>query len=295
MDASVARRMWQLGETLHAVTYFAPESFAAWEAAGIRGFWRGYFATRAAPFGGTGPGPVVATFFNFAPGMVARALPAVWQLATPEDALRARVTGAADALRAALGPALDPAAVDEALALVRGACAGCDPSGRALHAANAWLPWPDEPVEALWHGLTILREHRGDGHNALLVAAGLDGCECHVLAGALASGGASGDDRRSARGWSDEDWSAATARLVDRGLLDGDGSPTEAGRSLHADVEARTDELALGPWSHLGADRTSRLAALLEPWAVAISERGVLRYPNPMGLAPVDGSHDGGA
>ena len=87
MDASVARRMWLVGEPLHAVTYFAAESFAAWEAAGLHGFWRGYFATRAAPFGAVGPEVVTASFFNFAPSMVERALPSVWTMATPEDAL----------------------------------------------------------------------------------------------------------------------------------------------------------------------------------------------------------------
>ena len=43
--------MWTLFEPVHAVTYFAPEARSAFEAAGLRGFWRGYFAGRAAPLG----------------------------------------------------------------------------------------------------------------------------------------------------------------------------------------------------------------------------------------------------
>jgi helix-turn-helix protein len=40
--------MWTLFEPVHAVTYFAPEARSAFEQAGLRGFWRGYFAGRAA-------------------------------------------------------------------------------------------------------------------------------------------------------------------------------------------------------------------------------------------------------
>jgi hypothetical protein len=78
-----ARRLWLVGEPVHALTYFAQAAFDAWAAAGITGFWRGYFATRAAPFGEVGPEVVTASFYNFAPAMVARALPSVWALASP--------------------------------------------------------------------------------------------------------------------------------------------------------------------------------------------------------------------
>ena len=53
--AHTARSMWTLFEPIHAVTYFAPEARAALEEAGLRGFWRGYFAGRAAPLGPAGP------------------------------------------------------------------------------------------------------------------------------------------------------------------------------------------------------------------------------------------------
>ena len=49
--AHTARAMWTLFEPIHAVTYFAPEARGAYEEAGLRGFWRGYFAGRAAPLG----------------------------------------------------------------------------------------------------------------------------------------------------------------------------------------------------------------------------------------------------
>src|SRR5256885_422912 len=43
------RHMWTLFEPIHDVTYFHPAARAAFEEAGLRGFWRGYFAGRAAP------------------------------------------------------------------------------------------------------------------------------------------------------------------------------------------------------------------------------------------------------
>ncbi len=79
--------MWTLFEPVHALTYFAPEARSAFEQAGLRGFWRGYFAGRAAPLGPVTAAPVVASFYNFAPSMVARALPAAWDMISPAEAL----------------------------------------------------------------------------------------------------------------------------------------------------------------------------------------------------------------
>src|SRR6478672_12819571 len=104
----MARSMWTLFEPIHAVTYFAAEARSAYEQAGLRGFWRGYFAGRAAPLGVAGAGGTVAasagaavvaaSFFNFAPAFVARAIPGVWELIRPEEALRVRLAGAAEGL-----------------------------------------------------------------------------------------------------------------------------------------------------------------------------------------------------
>src|ERR1022692_1609682 len=100
---AVARRMWTLFEPVHGVTYFAPEARGAFEDAGLRGFWRGYFAGRAAPLGAVTAAPVTASFYNFAPPMVSRALPAVWQLISPQRALDVRRAGAVAALSRVLG------------------------------------------------------------------------------------------------------------------------------------------------------------------------------------------------
>ena len=154
--------------------------------------------------------------------------------------------------------------------------------GRALFAANRALPWPDDPLLAVWHGLTLLREHRGDGHNALLVAHDIGGCAAHVLAAAV--GGTPRDVTQSARGWSDDDWTAALGALNARDLVGRDGVATAAGRELHATVEDRTDELAAAPWDEVDDDAVDAIVATLARLADRVAGAGVIRFPNPMGL-----------
>jgi len=279
--APTARRMWTLFEPVHVVSYFSPAAKDAFEQAGLRGFWRGYFAGRAAPIGPVGPAPVVAAFFSFAPGMVSRALPAIWDLITPADALAVRLSGAAAALTGLLGlTAAEPVpgqvvAAADRLAEVAASTAGREGAGRPLGGPNAALPVPDEPLARLWHAATVLREHRGDGHVAALVAAGLDGPEALALRAGLrrAAGSAYGhvpgawkrSELQPMRGWTDDEWDAAGARLTARGLLAEDGSATPAGVTLHNDIEAATDLAAARPWTRLTDGETAELARLLEP------------------------------
>ena len=86
----LARSMWLRVETIHAVTYFGEPTIEAGRAAGLTGFWMGYFGFRAAPLGAVGRGAVEATFFNFAPSFVGRWVPDVWQHASPERLVAAR-------------------------------------------------------------------------------------------------------------------------------------------------------------------------------------------------------------
>jgi hypothetical protein len=269
--------MWTMFEPIHAVTYFTGDSRSAFEQAGLRGFWRGYFAGRAAPLGAVGAAVVTASFFNFAPAFVARAIPGVWDLITPEDALRARSAGATSALRGLLaGREADAAA---AAGLLWRAVGELDFSGRVLAAANAALPVPDDGLARLWQAATVLREHRGDGHFAALAAADIDGCEAVALRCLL-------DMRRKdlqpVRGWTDEAWDDALARLAARGWADGDGTLTSAGREAHAAVENATDWAASRPWAALGQEATAEIAAALTPLAQACAT--VLPFPSPIGL-----------
>ncbi|MCO8271695.1 hypothetical protein M1L60_13950 [Actinoplanes sp. TRM 88003] len=254
--------MWALFEPLHAVTYFAPGAAAAFENKGLTGFWRRYFAGRAAAFGAVGAGPVTAAFFGFAPAMVARALPSVWGRISPREALAARTAGATATLTE-LFAGEQPAEVAD---LLEQAARMADLGGRVLAAAHADLPWPDDAVGRLWHAATVLREHRGDGHVAALLTAGVDGCESLVWRAGL-EGGRLREVTQPARGWTDDEWQAAADRLRQRGWLAADGSATAAGRAAYGRVEQLTDELAASPWRHLGAAGTERCAELLAPLA----------------------------
>jgi helix-turn-helix protein len=278
---SSIRHLWQLFEPLHAVTYFAPQSRAAFEGAGLRGYWRGYFAGRAAPLGAVSAAPVTALFFSFAPAMVSRALPAVWQLASPDQALAARLEGAVTALRAIL-PA-DPGRWSDAADLLEAAAGAAVTDGRPLGAANAALPRPDDPLARLWLAATVLREHRGDGHLTALVDAELSGCQALVLRDALYGGR---EQLQPNRGWTDSEWDAAAQALAERGWLDRDRRPTAAGEAAHEALESRTDRLAAQPWSALSYADRSRLPDLLAPLSGAAGT--VLPQPNPMGVPRAD-------
>jgi len=287
--------MWALIEPIHVISYFAAAPKAEFEQAGLRGFWRGYFAGRAAPIGPTGPAPVVASFFSFAPGMVARAIPGVWELITPGDALAVREAGASAALRSLLDlpdgepvPAPVTAAADRLIDLT----AGLSCAGRTLGAANAALPVPADGLARLWHAAPVLREHRGDGHIAALGAADLDAPEALALRAGVDRAACGGHSHVSAgwgraqmqpaRGWTDAEWDAAAARLADRGLLRADGTATQAGTELHRDVEHATDVSAARPWARLSRDDADALADLLLPIASACA--AVLPIPNPIGV-----------
>jgi hypothetical protein len=299
--AATARRMWALFEPVHVISYFAEEARDAFEQAGLRGFWRGYFAGRAAPVGLTGAAPVAASFFSFAPAMIARAVPGVWDLITPRDALAVRQVGAVTALRSLLAlpgeapvPAPVVAAADRLADLTRDL--GC--AGRTLGAANAALPVPAESLARLWHAATVLREHRGDGHIAALVAADLDAPEALALrvgvdraadgAPSHVTAGWRRDQMQPARGWSDAEWDLAADRLTGRGLVQPDGIATEAGVALHREIEHATDVAAARPWAALRESQVQDLADLLLPVARACA--AVLPVPNPVGVpAPVAG------
>jgi hypothetical protein len=300
--------MWTLFEPVHVVTYFAPEARQAFEQAGLRGFWRGYFAGRTAPIGAADAPIVIATFFNFAPSFVRRAVPAVWDLITPAEALRVREAGAVAAIRRILespGGQPVPEPLRAAAELLLAATENLELAGRPLGGPNAGLPAPADPVARLWHAATVLREHRGDGHIAALVAGDIDGCEALVLRLAVDAAGAPADadaagagaaaDRgtspalsrqqiQAVRGWTDAEWDQAAGRLRERGWLDSGGAATAAGLAAHHAVEEATDLAAARPWTRLGGARTAELAELLAPVAAACA--ATLPYPNPVGVPP---------
>lgn len=279
---SLPRAMWKVLEPYHAMIYFAPEARAAYSEAGLKGSWMGYFASRSAAMGPVGPEVVAATFYNFHPRMVARAIPDAWRFSSPEQILAARYASADAALRRLLGDAAEGPAIEEAAQLAYTAASACDVAGRPLFAAHSAHPWPEAAHMRLWHAVTLLREYRGDGHVAALLAGGMDGCEAHVTL--VGTGTVSREAIQPHRGWSDEEWEAAETRLRARGWLDEAGMLTPAGRDARQWVEARTDALATCPWEALGVDGCARLRELAFTLSDTIVRAGGISIPNPMGL-----------
>lgn len=284
MDPRLSRVIWHHLECINAVTYFSPECREAPARLGLRGFWMGYFACRAAPMGPVDAPVVEATFFNFHPTRVHRAIPDAWSSARPVDILAARASSAAAALRRLLS---DRGA--EELAMVARPVLGsaidrATVAGRPLFAANREVAEPDDPVAALWQLATTHREHRGDGHVALLTGAGLDGCEVHVLFAACEN--LEAELYQDSRGWSSDDWQGARDRLRTRGLLGQGGGPTTRGQELRDEIERRTDELAMAIYEPLGDEKVQDLMTVLAPAARRIAAAGEITFPNPMGLPP---------
>ena len=276
VDRVLAHKTWRTLEPYHGLVYFAPEAAARYDALGIRGF-DGYFASRSAALGEASAELVIALFFNFHPSVVRHALPAAWDHATPAQLVEARRAGVGEALARTTVDSIDDAGVERAVDVIGPAVEAVADSlaGRALAAAHLALSWPDDPRVALWHAVTVLREHRGDGHVACLLEADVAPCEALVLHAAT------GEVPRAllqvTRYWNDEEWDAAVEALAGRGLVEADGSFTEAGRAFRQSIEDRTDELATGPWSAIGPDACEELRTLIRPASRAIVESGAFR------------------
>ncbi|MDQ3955033.1 MAG: hypothetical protein M3285_05740 [Actinomycetota bacterium] len=284
MNEWIARDMWRLFEPVHAVVYFAREKKEIYDRAGLKGGWMGYFASRCAAMGPIGAEVATAVLYNFNPAMVARAIPDAWSFSSPARVLAARLEVADASLNRSLGEEAGSGAVDRAVSLIRRALELCRPEGRPLYAAHLSLEWPAPSHLALWHGCTLLREHRGDGHVASLVGAGIDGCEAHVLQ--AAAGRVPEEGLRLFRGWSEADWSGARGRLLERGIVDVKGALTDEGAGLVAHIDATADRAALAPWKGLGESDTAELATILRSFARRIIDEGEIVYPNPMGVPP---------
>ncbi len=223
-------------------------------------------------------------FYNFAPERVVKALSGAWEVAGPDAALRARQDSAAAALRRYGITGDDMVRTAAGLAAQAAKHAGVE--GRPLFAANRALPWPDEPVLALWHGCTLLREHRGDGHVAVLTFEGVSGRESNVLH--AAAGKVPREYMMRARDYDDASWLAHERALAQRGLLDDAGALTAAGKKLKDHIESATDRLALSALDALDDDEVERLFAALTPITRRVVAAGDIPVMTPMGLSRDD-------
>jgi hypothetical protein len=271
-SASLARRLYALTEPIAMVPYAAPEPTAEVMKLGYRNYWDTYFAGRAAPLGRCPAEVVHAIFYNFADGEVARHIPRVWDVAGPEEVLAARERGAAAAVRRILGDLADTPGVARAADLATQAGTSAPIEGRPLYAALRTLPIPDEPVARLWHAADLLREHRGDGHVAVLVSEGIGGLESHWLYAVWQ--GLRGEEFGRIHHLPASTLAALGEGMRARGLIDDAGRITDLGRETRERIEARTDELATAPYDALSPAELDRLVLDLEPLAAALAAVG---------------------
>ena len=280
-----ARLVWQYGEPIHAVMFFAPETRAATDALGLKGGWMSYFGCRAAPLGAVRAAVVTAIFYGFHPRRVERAIPDAWWCAEPEQLIDARVSAMDAALGRLLGDAIDGPEIRRAASLATAAVDSADFSGRPLGAANAVLADPGAAHLQLWQALGAIREHRGDGHVACLVANHVGPCESLVIQ--AATGRSDRESLRDNRGWSEDEWQAAVRRLRDRGWLDDGERPTMEGIQARDAIETATDRLAAPMVATLGA-RSAELVDALRPLAARIMAAGEVPRLNNMGVPWAD-------
>lgn len=277
---ALARRFFDRLEPVHAVTYFAPESRAALESLGYRSFWLGYFAARSAPLGIVPADVVAATFYNFTTERVAKALPAVWDKASPATLVQVRSDSAVAALRRS--GVTDSESTRLAADLAAKAARTAPLDGRPLYAANRALPWPEDPIAKLWHAVTLLREQRGDSHIAVLVAEGVSGRQSNVLH--AAAGRVPREMIMRSRDYDEQQWAEHVEQLRSRGWLDGAGELTDAGRDVKQAIEDRTDALALGALDALTDDEITALFRVLTPITRQVVAAGDVPAATPMGL-----------
>lgn len=251
--ATIAQRALGAIEPLAAQAFFVKEVAAEFEAIGLN-MAEGYHTARAAPMGVVGLATVHAAFYSFNPRIIGRCLR--FDVVSPEQAIVARQRGAGAAIRRLTGDTDVTGLLED----LRIAVEACPTPGRPLFAAHQALDWPEDPAEALWHGANCLREFRGDGHNALLLAHGLIGIEAQVLhAGLLAIEAPTESFLVRGHGWKPDDFAAAAGRLAERGLTEPDGTVTDAGLKLRAMLERETDHRTEDPWRALGEERSERL------------------------------------
>jgi hypothetical protein len=268
---------WMLGVlgVLHAPVYRSRELRGRFAEVGVTEPMAAYLAQRSAPLGAPGARLVTAAFYGFSPAAVAAHIPAVWERVTPARVIALTL----EALRELFGRVLagHEATVAELAAILGPVAAAHTTAGRPLAAAWADVPPTGEPTLDLWLATATIRESRGDGHVALLVAEGIGPLESHLLTQGDPPSGRS--TLESMRGWSTDEIDAAAARLREQGYLDDEGRRTDRARELRACIERRTDELSAPPWASAGAEVVTRAGDLALALLPSVLVSGTLLPP----------------
>lgn len=261
--------------SFHSAMYFSETVGREYAKHGLEPGVEGNLVARSAPMGRVNAGVISAAYYNYSHSYLSTQFPKLWDKVSPETMVQVRFD-AVSAFMAELFDAredialLTEAATELATAMAP-VLANMDFSGRALAQATTDALAAHQPktaFEQLWNVATIAREFRGDGHVAALVTAGVPGIDALMLDVAT---GASFKPRaaQKTRGYTDEEWKAAQARLAEAGLLTvgederGFDLPaiTDAGRDLKEQVEQLTDGTVAAAWSALTDEEIEALVS----------------------------------
>lgn len=268
-------------EPLVGSVYFSPECHAEYRHLGFDGpsgdangvqlpDAAAYFCSRGSALG-QAPGTVVAAAFGvFNPAAVVPQVSRGWTLTTASQIAEARERGAVAQLRRILG---EPEACElVARVLLRGVDAAHS-GARPLFAGLLARGLLGEPLADLWRAGDLLRELRGDAHNAAWTTAGLDPIEIGLLTELW--WGLPPRTYVRTRAWTDDQLDAATDRLGLRGLVEGDGLTT-LGRDVRERIEVATDRQMRPSIAAIGDDLDDVLGHLRRWSRSVVDQKGYL-------------------
>lgn len=273
-SATPARRLRDAIEPFHGFCYFTNETKTRYVELGLHP-WASYFGQRAAAMGPVGPEVVTAVFYGFSPRLVERSIPSVWESLSPEEAWSDRIAAVGRVLQRLRGPIPDGDEVGRAIETGEAMVAAFVGGGRPVGNAHAAMDRPERPLERLWTVTTALREYRGDGHVAALVAGGVGPIESMVTAGRFSN--LSVRFHQRSRGWSEDEWTAGVRRAIDSGWLDESGDVTPAGVDVRRAVEAGTDDAMADVIGAVPASDLESFIALVHRLSEVVIEAGEFR------------------
>lgn len=255
--------------------YFARECHDNYAALGLGqpvGEWRDvvvstpttFHTPRVAALGGVSVELAAAVFPQMAPRVIAAAIERVHDVGSAANVVEARWSGAVASLQRILGP--EPPGIETLAVIVRRACDAFEVGGRPFAAGLFAHGWTGDALADAWHGAEVLREVRGDAHNATWLGRGITAPQIHILTEHWY--GLSGCGFRRVWGWTNAELEQADRALVESGLTDLDGL-TERGRTLREEIEDATDAHMLRVMEAI-ADDLDDLARIAEPISRAV-------------------------
>lgn len=266
-DARPARRLRDAMEPIASHHVWSRRTNEVLSKLGLRIF-TGYVWGKAAPLGEPPTEVVLSVFPDHEPGLVA----AAYEEARRQCGRAGMMAAREEATIESLTEVLDGADVTGVVAVLRRGVEAADGTGRTLFCGLRSLGWPEHPVGQLWRACDLLRQHRGDGHTAACISAGLGAVTMNVLT-ELWLGMPVGRLAVGQRGWPEDAVAAALADLERRGLAAA-GTLTAAGQALRDDIEERTDAMQQAVIDAIGDDLDATVTSL-DAWSAKCIAAGL--------------------